>query len=151
MIIMICLCLFVTLPHCQEFPTDFYPMGLVIPWGVLFLGPWGASRTLLLKSQPTPGGTQVLHPSWGCGRFARCNVWPLQRSREKTNLQQSRDLLGVGLQQICMNRFGGNMLIIRCSLGPPMGSKAFVLSRFFWAQPQTRNSYINLHWAWLNS
>ena len=55
MIIMICLCLFVTLPHCQEFPTDFYPMGLVIPWGVLFLGPWGASRTLLLKSQPTPG------------------------------------------------------------------------------------------------
>ena len=130
MIIMICLCLFVTLPHCQEFPTDFHPMGLIISWGVLFLGPWGASRTLLLKSQPTPGGTQVLHPSWGCGRFARCNVWPLQRSREKINLQQSIDLLGVGLQQICMNRSWGNLFIILCSLGPPMGSKVFVLLRF---------------------
>ena len=108
----------------------FLPHGPSNSLGSSFPRALGGFQNFASEEPTNPWGTEVLHPSWGCGRFARCNVWPLQRSREKTNLQQSRDLLGVGLQQICMNGSWGNLFIILCSLGPPMSSKVFDLLRF---------------------
>ena len=109
----------------------FLPHGPSNSLGSSFPRALGGFQNFASEEPTNPWGHTGVAPELGVRTL--CAVQCLATSassRKKTNLQQSRDLLGVRLQQICMNGSWGNLFIIRCPLGPPMGSKVFVLIRF---------------------